>query len=305
MPKIHLAFMLFATSCAGAAVGQTWLANRLDWVEYSARQANNKAAKARDFEAFKNATYREPFEGGGYIVNGDVYLPDDAALLEFYLRGVMKNSDYGPALVIDKLGNFENLWPAADRTHLTYCVSKDFGSHYSQVVEAMSLAAKAWEKVAQVKFSHSVAEDPGCDKANPRVKFDVSPVNVSGNYLARAFFPNYPRQSRNLYIDSEAMKFGNSGTGLTLTGVLRHELGHTLGARHEHTRPESGACFEDNNWIPVTNYDAFSVMHYPQCKGLGDWTLNLTLMDQNGIACEYGPANGFIIDQSICKMRQG
>lgn len=53
---------------------------------------------------------------------------------------------------------------------------------------------------------------------------------------------------------------------LTLEGILRHELGHTLSYRHEHTRPEAGKCFEDADWKPLTSYDGFSVMHYPQMQ---------------------------------------
>ena len=56
----------------------------------------------------------------------------------------------------------------------------------------------------------------------------------------------------------------------TPTNILGHELGHTLGFRHEHTRPESGTCFEDNNWRPLTPYDSASIMHYPQCNGTSD-----------------------------------
>jgi hypothetical protein len=301
--KNYLLFGLLVSTCAGAAVAQSWLKNRLDWVAYSARQANNLAAKSRNFEQFKRTVYREPFEGGGYIVNGDIYIPNEAGLLEFYLRGVMKNSDFGPALIIDAFHGYENVWPAGEKKALSYCVSTRFGSEHGRVVEAMTAAASAWERAADIKFVHVASEDARCTRQNPNVKFDVGPVNVGGQYLARAFFPNYARASRNVYIDNSAMKFPNTGDGLTLTGILRHELGHALGARHEHTRPEAGACFEDPNWIPITSYDGFSVMHYPQCKGLGDWTLRLTNTDQNGIACQYGAASGFVIDQSICRPR--
>ena len=81
------------------------------------------------------------------------------------------------------------------------------------------------------------------------------------------------------------------------------EAGHTLGWRHEHTRPESGTCFEDNNWRPLTDYDRFSVMHYPQCNGGADWSLKLTHMDKNGAACVYGAAPGFNVDPQICPAR--
>ena len=101
-------------------------------------------------------------------------------------------------------------------------------------------------------------------------------------------------------MDNSSFGLDPNGT-LSLQGILRHELGHTLGFRHEHTRPDSGTCFEDNNWRPLTSYDAFSVMHYPQCNGQGDWSLTLTNIDQNGSACLYGSAQGFTIDSSICQ----
>ena len=117
--------------------------------------------------------------------------------------------------------------------------------------------------------------------------FDVRPVNVDGEYLARAFFPSDARSSRNVLIDATSFELDPAGK-LKLVGILRHELGHVLGWRHEHTRPESGACFEDNQFQPITSYDRFSVMHYPQCNGGGDWSLTLTGMDKAGSACIYG-----------------
>lgn len=69
--------------------------------------------------------------------------------------------------------------------------------------------------------------------------------------------------------------------------TLGHELGHVLGFRHEHTRPESGTCFEDNNWRPLTPYDSSSIMHYPQCNGSSD-DLSMTSTDVAGVVALYG-----------------
>jgi hypothetical protein len=160
-------------------------------------------------------------------------------------------------------------------------------------------AAAAWEAAADIDFVHRPAEDGRCDPANPNVLFDVRPVEVGGQYLARAFFPNEPRRGRNLLIDRSALELP-AGGALQLVGVLRHELGHVLGFRHEHARPDSGKCFEDAGWRPLTSYDPLSVMHYPQCNGLGDWRLTLTGLDRTGVACIYGPAAGVVVSPSAC-----
>jgi hypothetical protein len=142
-------------------------------------------------------------------------------------------------------------------------------------------------------------QDATCNASNASVVFDVRPVDVDGDYLARAFFPKEPRAARNVLIDLTALQL-DPDEDLNLVGVLRHELGHTLGFRHEHTRPESGACFEDTDWRPITNYDKFSVMHYPQCNGGADWKLLLTSRDKSGAACLYGATMGFTIDTALC-----
>src|SRR5213075_1563217 len=100
-----------------------------------------------------------------------------------------------------------------------------------------------------VDFIHVAAQDSNCTATNTAVVFDVRPVNVNGQYLARSFFPNEPRSARNVLIDESSFALDPGGK-LQLVGILRHELGHTLGARHEHTRPESGTCFEDSDWHP-------------------------------------------------------
>lgn len=255
----------------------------------------------KNFEEFKKAVYKEPFEGGVYIVNGDTSIPTEEELRKFYSEVVALKfmSGKNTAIVIDAPGGKVAGWTGQAEKNLTYCVSRTFGPRYDTVVQNMKAAADAWQKAADVKFVHLNTFDDKCDAANSSVVFDVRPVNVNGQYLARAFFPRYSRPQRNVLIDSTSFGLDPAGK-LQLVGILRHELGHVLGFRHEQTRPEAGKCFEDKDWKPLSSYDAYSVMHYPQCNGLGDWSLTLTVSDQTGAACFYGKAEGFAFDEKQC-----
>lgn len=251
----------------------------------------------KTFEEFEATVYREP-GGGKYIVNGDTPIVDRKHLQEFFEKNVQKSGPIERGLIVNTSGGVDTDWSDTDKRNLTYCVSTAFGARHNQVVTAMIAAGNAWERVADIDLIHADAQDSNCTATNSQVVFDVRPVS-GARYLARAFFPDDARGDRNVLINGSAFTLDPGGT-LTLTGILRHELGHTLGFRHEHTRPEAGTCFEDTNWRPLTAYDAFSTMHYPQCNGAGDWSLVLTAADESGAACLYGAAPGFTIDTNIC-----
>lgn len=244
------------------------------------------------FEEFTAQAAVEP-DTGIYVVNGDEMAEDVAALVSFY-RSYL--ADYELAfgapgavarkqqrLIVNTVGGSDDVWSPSQAQSLTYCISKkDFGSNYQAVVNAMNAAAGAWELSANVNFVHDAASDGNCTNRT-NVVFDVRRV-CRGQYLARAFFPSTSRRSREVLIDCTS--FGNISPW-TLEGVLRHELGHTIGFRHEHTRPESGVCFEDNNWRALTAYDSSSVMHYPQCNGTQTGDLVLTNLDRQGAGALY------------------
>ncbi len=282
----------------GGAPDAAAVAQAIELLEGAAERARQQFANAT-FEEWQATVYREPEADGKFIVNGDTPINDEKALRDFFERNVQESSEPLPLVVHTGPGDVVAAWNRQDRRHLSYCVATTFGARHQTVVDQMAAATGAWELAADVDFIHDPAQDASCTAANTAVMFDVRPVDVAGQYLARAFFPNETRPARNVLIDNTSFELG-AGEALTLTGILRHELGHTLGYRHEHTRPQSGRCCEDLDWRPLTSYDAFSVMPYPQCNGLGDWSLTLTHLDRNGAACLYGPATGFTIDATVC-----
>jgi hypothetical protein len=236
---------------------------------------------AADFTAWRQSLYREPGARGAYIV--DVDIPIAASALRAYYEAHVLPPIAG--LIVDENDGSDDVWSAIDKLRITYCVSDRFGARKSSVVRAMRAATKSWEQAAHVKFSYRPARDATCTPRESRVVFDVRPTQ-NAPYLARSFFPKNARALRSVLIDSTAQ---HVSPPLTLAGILRHEMGHVLGLRHEHTRPQAHACYEDDDWRPLTPYDPASVMHYPQCNGTGDWSLTLTAHDKEGIAALYGP----------------
>jgi Dual-action HEIGH metallo-peptidase len=239
-------------------------------------------AEAPSYREFKASTFRDTDRQ--YIVNGDEPAATDGDLRQFYKRmmGPKKTAEDG--LIVNRVSGRDDKWSASQALSLTYCVSSKFGTNKAAVVNAMSQGAALWEGASsRVNFTHVPSADSNCTTRNNAVLFSVEPTGTQ-QYIARAFFPSSSDRNRNILVNAVSLQnSGNWEPG----DIMAHELGHTLGFRHEHTRPEAGTCFEDNNWRALTPYDSVSIMHYPQCNG-GSSDLEFSTNDGNGVRALYG-----------------
>lgn len=178
-------------------------------------------------------------------------------------------------------------------TILTYRIAKEsFGgnaAHYKLAADSIHAATLEWEKTCGVNFEHKSALDakPGVEKEG--LVFVVREFNASGKFIASSFFPSDPPERRSLLIDPTFYT-----TSFDKVGVLRHELGHVLGFRHEHIRNEAPpVCPNEPMWDTkvLTNYDPSSVMHY-FCGGVGTNALKISALDRKGAQMVYGPPLG-------------
>ena len=236
------------------------------------------------FQEYEASSFRDADRQ--YIVNGDETMKTRHDLREYYDRMVSTKDGetQNDGLVINRVYGVDDKWSASKAVNLTYCVSNNFGSQQTNVINAMAQGSALWETASsKVNFVYVPSANSSCRTSNNSVVFSVEPTSTT-QYIARAFFPSTSKSQRNILVNANSLM--NSGSW-TPGNILGHELGHTLGFRHEHTRPEAGTCFEDNNWRALTPYDSASIMHYPQCNGSSS-NLSFTSQDGNGVRSAYG-----------------
>lgn len=238
------------------------------------------------WEEFVTASTVE-FEGRRiYIVDFDTPVSLDELRTEYdHLYGGASADGLGSSeqsSTVNRVNGQDDVWSAMGARNLRYCVSNEFGVNQNRAINEMAQATAAWEALAGVDYHYVPDQNGNCTGANQTVTFAVRPWDGGG---ACAFFPSGDAcVARTLVMNFAAFTAGP----ITSLGVFRHELGHTLGLRHEHIRAPNPSCTEGVDWRGVTAYDSASVMHYPQCRGstnIGD--LNITALDATGIATLY------------------
>jgi hypothetical protein len=254
-------------------------------------------------------------DGGTLIAEYDLMFPNEEALRAHY-EGMVAEAEEEKLVVIRRQSNgFEPTFTNAEQTDLTYCVSSSFANK-STVVSDMAAATKSWEDVARLRFVYLPAQDSTCDQNNSNVVFAVMPTTVSGllgcagnKKLWSGLLPSWGCQvsSTAPFITGVLLLNYNASLapwpGVTRTGVVRHELGHMLGFRHEHPWDPTPACGEsqsvgaptDVTGRQLTAYDKSSVMHYPHCDGISGVDMVLSPLDGDGSRSIYGmPASWYV-----------
>lgn len=255
-----------------------------------------------------------------YLVEGDMLSSEDEVRAALVSRAAVPEAkaQQKPELIVAADANGPAYWAAPAARALKYAVARttfpDQGK-YDQVVTDMRLGAGDWVSLCEdcgLTFEHVQSLDT-LDAAaaylpqiqSGRITFVVQyapgDADTEGT-IAYAFFPNQPVASRTLVV--LPAYFELAGSIFSPRGVMRHELGHILGYRHEHTRDGIQGCsFEDKEWRPLTSYDGNSVMHYPCGPSSARGDLALTETDREGHVKLYGPGSSFAATSAATSLK--
>lgn len=223
-----------------------------------------------------------------YVWDGDMLLDQDEVQSMLIARRIRQGPVRQGELLLQIRGDGQpGIWSRAKRklTWAIDCSTFRSASECNQTATAMASAAHDWETVCpscQIKFRrvNAVSGIKAADGTGPNFVVRYNPDTA--DYIAISFFANDPAYKRYLLVTSDYFT-----SEFDRVGVLRHELGHVLGYRHEHNEAPSGCYFEDNQWRPLTPYDPKSVMHY-LCGGGGTTSLQFTASDKDGHRRAYG-----------------
>lgn len=236
------------------------------------------------WEAFRASAEIAP--NGALVVERDMAFSSEEKLRRYWEQ--YRAPGRGQALTVNlrrvegTILQYRDLWPFPQHMNLTYCIGNGFSSQQLDVLlPAFDQAAEAWSRVAAIRFERKVLSI--CGQTSNSVTFDVQ--YKVGNSTSP--FPGDARLERTMYIGSFA--FGHLDFGKTLVGIVTHELGHILGYRHEHIWAGHSSPSDSTSTAElITDYDAMSVMHYPDLREPQGGGFKHSDLDHQGSAQLYG-----------------
>ncbi|WP_437313624.1 matrixin family metalloprotease [Sorangium sp. So ce385] len=245
-------------------------------------------------------------EGGRLIVDQDILVENEAMARAYHEREMNRSarlldapeapSGLGIAhlpLSVHVVDEADDVWAHPQKMGLTYCVNAaSFGTNANLLIETLEQATYSWSRRTGVSFQ--CIDLATCDNTTIDVAFNVRQTTLPTGVNAAAFYPSWPRSSRELLLAPTA--FTNTSGGRDLLGILSHELGHVLGAPHEHIWLTPSCTRELPDSVrQITEYDVNSVMHYPQCRPSGTGGYRQSELDYVGMHTIYGMAPALIM----------
>lgn len=226
-----------------------------------------------------------------YIVEGDL-LYNEAALYQYYHSFDVDTLMHNKLVIGIGSGldgkEYRDTMPNPDK--LTYAIMENsfpLTSQYRIVKRNFTHAAAEWSNHLNnaVKLTHMEKLDTIKNEAHmkSKVSFIIKYTESSSDFVAVAFFPSTDRDAWEINVQSKYFV-----TSYDPIGVFRHEIGHVLGFRHEHSRDRApAACTRENTPVDtLTSYDRVSLMHY-FCGGVGNKKLSFTEKDIFGARYIY------------------
>lgn len=216
------------------------------------------------FEEYRDRARKNAGGDPGFMVETDMLFETEEALRSYYndvyVAPREKSIINAVAGVKDKRSN---------PTNIRYCFCAGWGQNQgaytapalATVQTNIQAGMRAWEGVADVRFVYlSNLDGASCTNtgANPGVDFVVQHYNSKSTAVGP--FPSNTWANQKLKVP----------TGGISRLLAIHELGHTLGYRHEHIH--SGAspqCSEGGvsgtDYVELTAFDTLSAMKYNNC----------------------------------------
>ncbi|GLR90377.1 hypothetical protein [Bradyrhizobium iriomotense] len=271
---LALTTVLVCSAAFADAESPTELTRRL--LQEAVAEPSNSAK----VESLLKVLVETPAGSGRYVVEGDISIAREEIV--DYLKS-LKNPDIASSrsdeLIVNLVGGKFDYWKNPEQRKLTFGFDeKSFPTADNVQFTRAKFRAAADDWIAAcpecgITFTE-VAE-------NPFFKIKYEPT--SDGTIAMSFFPSSPPSDRFLYVYKP---FLAQDLQFDPVGVLRHEIGHILGYRHEHIANIPGCATEGTSWKPITPYTANSVMHY-FCGGKGSLDLALRDADKRGHRCLY------------------
>jgi hypothetical protein len=273
------------------------------------------------WERYRDSAVGAP--SGMLVVEGDLYFRSEQDLQAYYDERMLEERDKAHAFKNSESG-YIPAFEFPDSVDITYCVSNGFGAQKATWATRLADAARAWEKVVNVRFRYRSEFDASCSSSTTGVDFAMVKVDGAGGYCASnkmTWLGGCNAGSGTLEIDTLAdITFAGAAPNATPTGAIRHELGHILGLRHEHpwgaTPPaDCNGEFPTHDTAPTDwdltgeqlgslAYDQDSVMHYPfdgtgpsgiDCGGNKQSSFTITNADSNSAQVLYGMHPAWIV----------